>query len=422
MKRFRLNEPVLLKSLKPSCVAFMLVMAIFSVVSHAQWSKTADFPGANFLTSGSLILGDIAGSAVLAGNPGSLRVAHDDNTMILMPEVLGEHTAGLISNLEMVVGTDSGKVFTSRAFDGPWVQRGTAPGRVNALVSWGTRTLLAATNNGVAAMQSSGNTWSGIWEPRNAGLGNLKVASLASFGSLLFAGTDSGVYRSNDSGVHWVGVNTGLSATKVKAFATRGTRLYAGTLGGGVFVTSDSGSSWSSVSQGLKSLAVHALLAVDSNLYAGTDSGVYHSDDYGTNWNSVNAGLAAAPVHALAATGFSPNHLQRIHAAHPEGIWVRPLVQMQPVGVRAARKNNHAPPSVHLEGLRTATLDLSREAHVRIMAHDLSGRRLALLHEAWVPSGAQRIRLAPLPAIRGVVLLRFEVGDVTLDRLVAVER
>jgi len=69
--------------------------------------------------------------------------------------------------------------------------------------------------------------------------------------------------------------------------------IYAGT-DSGVYISSNSGGSWTAVSSGLPSGAAVTSLAVDSatstTLYAGTDaSGVYMSTNWGESWTAANS-------------------------------------------------------------------------------------------------------------------------------------
>jgi hypothetical protein len=152
--------------------------------------------------------------------------------------------------------------------------------------------------------------------------------------STLYAGTESGVFRSTDSGASWNPVNTGLSdssglAPSVFALAidpTAPSTLYAGLVqscgvgcsGGGAFQSTDSGASWSAVNTGLSDssgLAPSvAALAIDpttpSTLYAGTEGqGIFQSTNRGASWTAINTGLTNPQLTALAIDPKTPSTL-----------------------------------------------------------------------------------------------------------------
>jgi len=91
---------------------------------------------------------------------------------------------------------------------------------------FGSRLLLAGTHGG--GVFSSSND-GGSWSASNDGLTNKVVRAVAVIpdpyfgnGMVLFAGTDSGVFRSNTGGIgiRWWLRNTGLKNTLVRAFAS----------------------------------------------------------------------------------------------------------------------------------------------------------------------------------------------------------
>jgi ligand-binding sensor domain-containing protein len=118
----------------------------------------------------------------------------------------------------------------------------------------------------------------------NSGLTSTKTTSLVInpiVPATLYAGTASGIFRSTDSGAHWLMVNSGLTSISVTSLAidpVTPSTLYAGTNGGGVFCSTDSGDHWTSMNSGLTSQSVISL-AIDpltpGILYAGTDGGVF---------------------------------------------------------------------------------------------------------------------------------------------------
>jgi hypothetical protein len=87
--------------------------------------------------------------------------------------------------------------------------------------------------------------------------------------------------------------------------------LYAGT-DSGVLKSTDSGSTWEVINTGLANLNVRALIFDPTRpniLYAGTKGGVFKSENGGENWNALNAGLTNTLVYALAVDPAAPNTL-----------------------------------------------------------------------------------------------------------------
>ncbi len=134
----------------------------------------------------------------------------------------------------------------------------------------------------------------------------------------LFAGTNSGVFRSYDNGQSWKEANTGITPIidlagvfeppPILALASIGDTLFAGTNGAGVFVSIDSGTSWTAADSGLSSLSSIYDFALspngtgDTNIYAAApDFGIFASSDRGKTWSQVDSGLTNFEFYAIAA-------------------------------------------------------------------------------------------------------------------------
>src|SRR5215475_11919841 len=75
--------------------------------------------------------------------------------------------------------------------------------------------------------------------PRGSSLRSLSIPSPPRSASLVYAGTDVGVFESTDGGASWAPINVDLGNPIVNALAAapgQGGALYAATNGGGVFV------------------------------------------------------------------------------------------------------------------------------------------------------------------------------------------
>ena len=156
------------------------------------------------------------------------------------------------------------------------------------------------------------------WQFR--GIQGQNVHSLLTTGSLTYAGSDSGSYRSTDDGLTWVRRSNGLPISPAfpKAFAITGAGLFAATNGaGGVYLTTNDGLTWGVANSGLTGTAVHALVFDGSVLFAGINgNGVFQSTNNGGRWQQLDTGLTNLAVHSLLITG------NRIFAGTDGGVFV----------------------------------------------------------------------------------------------------
>jgi photosystem II stability/assembly factor-like uncharacterized protein len=134
----------------------------------------------------------------------------------------------------------------------------------------------------------------------------------AADGALYATDYNSGVYRSTDSGAHWVPVNMGLPAPygywALAVDPGQPSLVYLTTdaFGGTVFRTTDAGAHWSVSGGGISALWVNAVAVDprrDTTFFAGTfGSGVYRTLDGGLTWEPSDR--QDLPVEALLVDPF----------------------------------------------------------------------------------------------------------------------
>src|SRR5881409_1094585 len=151
------------------------------------------------------------------------------------------------------------------------VPEGTAGRRILFLV-----VLVAGLSYGDAFAQLSPGGMLDVLGPE----GFVSIQSLAlGEGQTVYAGSfGRGVFKSEDGGKTWTGVNEGMTDPYVYVVVVAPDRaVFAGTLRGGIFRSKNGGKSWAPVNTGLDRLETQVLLAHQGVLYAGTGAGVYRS-------------------------------------------------------------------------------------------------------------------------------------------------
>jgi len=169
--------------------------------------------------------------------------------------------------------------------------------------------------------------------------------------SMLFAGTDSGAFRSADAGRSWLAANrglpdtdadTGLTDVVVSALAPLPEKnlIYAGTARG-VFKSTNGGRRWQPVNRGIPATdpftgvsltPVHPLVAYRDrqhgtlNLFAGTARGLFRSTDGGEHWQRaalpVAGGIGGMPeILSLAVLDDKAALVTRVYAGLSDGLW-----------------------------------------------------------------------------------------------------
>lgn len=175
--------------------------------------------------------------------------------------------------------------------------------------------LFAASEDAVLKSADGGKTWSRvIIQPklirgrRPQSFGPLRIHALQAVQSdklVLFAGTESGLFRSADSGVSWERV-TGYGVTGFPVLAVyvppRGGNRLAVRTQDGLLVSPDAGLTWNAAPLPDKSYYLYdvALAAdPDAPILAATSRGVLQSKDGGAHWRIAQDGVPAATVNSV---------------------------------------------------------------------------------------------------------------------------
>ncbi|MDP4198802.1 MAG: T9SS type A sorting domain-containing protein [Bacteroidota bacterium] len=138
------------------------------------------------------------------------------------------------------------------------------PGSVTMFAATGS-CVFASTSSNIWRSIDNGGTWAKISSPIAT------INSFAFLGTLTF-GANGPIVKSTDSGTHWTEID--LPRRSVTQLAASGSNLFAGT-DSGVFVSVDSGLHWRAVNDGLGNYhIVNALGVFDTLLFVNARSGV----------------------------------------------------------------------------------------------------------------------------------------------------
>jgi len=139
------------------------------------------------------------------------------------------------------------------------------------------------------------------WDEANNGLLNTVVHPMISNELRIFAGTEAGIFVSDNMGENWVESNNGLIISKINCLLNTDEGIYAGTDDQGVFFSSDNGNSWNIRNSGITNLSIKAIVKKGDRLFVGTDGGgIFYSDDAGITWTQNNTGLSSWFINHLA--------------------------------------------------------------------------------------------------------------------------
>jgi photosystem II stability/assembly factor-like uncharacterized protein len=178
--------------------------------------------------------------------------------------------------------------------------------------------LFVATNNGLAICDRRDGDWREIGRM----LAEQTITCVSIRGTTLLAGTNDGIWRSEDAGQSWQEANQGLSIRHARWIAHHPSvdgLAFAGTEPAGIFVTRDGGVTWRGCpeverlrdqhrwflpySPGagcVRSFACHG-----ERIYAAVEiGGLLRSDDFGATWRLVEASTGDPDYNAAVPRTF----------------------------------------------------------------------------------------------------------------------
>jgi len=172
------------------------------------------------------------------------------------------------------------------------------------------QTVFAGVKGAVLRSDDSGESWHVAALPSPPPLiGALAISPAFRDDGVVIAGTpEDGVFVSTDRGSTWIPWNFGLIDLAVYTIAVSPDfacdhMVFAGTESG-VFRSSSGGRGWKETSFPMDAAPVLSLtLSAGGLLYAGTEThGLFVSDDFGATWHGLKTDAPSTPIHAIHVT------------------------------------------------------------------------------------------------------------------------
>jgi photosystem II stability/assembly factor-like uncharacterized protein len=235
--------------------------------------------------------------AAVAGN-GLLRSSDDGETWTQAGFEGADIQSLICASSTEILAAPYGGIYRSTDSGGSWTELFGNITRVNRIALNRAGHIFAFTDGGLVRSVDGGLTWITL----EVGLHVTRFLSGAiSSKGYIYAGSDGdGVARSTDNGATWEEVNTGLTGNSVWMLAsTTGGVTVAGT-DRGLYFSDDKGETWT-LSEALPRPVMSVAATASGLVFAGTGTGVYRSSDGAFSWERVDKGFAWTYIYSICA-------------------------------------------------------------------------------------------------------------------------
>jgi photosystem II stability/assembly factor-like uncharacterized protein len=158
--------------------------------------------------------------------------------------------------------------------------------------------LFAFTDSGIYRSNLDGSKWEDI-TPFTHGMFD-GFLSIGTVGQCLFISSSKGLYRSSDDGHTWENLKSGLPTNLIYYFFTIGKTLYGSTVNN-VFQSTDEGTTWNIYSAFPTNVTISTFLQTEKAILVGSDRSnvLIKSFDSGMTWHTNNYGFSTIYVNSL---------------------------------------------------------------------------------------------------------------------------
>jgi hypothetical protein len=145
----------------------------------------------------------------------------------------------------------------------------------------------------------------------------------------IYFGTPSGLYKTDDAGLHWTNIlhESSLAINDIFIDLADTQRVYAAS-SKGIFLSSDAGITWKSVLRTLNGSEIicSAIVAAGGAVYAGTDQGLIVSSDKGSHWHKESGSLSKNNILSISVDTSDEGF---IYVAAGDGVYRRKIIKGQ---------------------------------------------------------------------------------------------
>ncbi|MCF8427694.1 MAG: T9SS type A sorting domain-containing protein [Bacteroidia bacterium] len=201
---------------------------------------------------------------------------------------------------KIFIGTSTSGVFASEDYGHTWEPKnnGLNGSNITCLIKENNRLFVSSESNGdVFYSDNFGDSWHLF-----STLPEKISTTIFKNDSGFFIGANGGLYRSNNNGINWNRIDSGIFFPQyftIRCITNHNGAIYVGS-NTGVYKSNDLGVTWNRIVNGIFTNAtVVSILPYGNKLYAASSKGCYTSYDEGLSWNLLNEGLGDTSLRTM---------------------------------------------------------------------------------------------------------------------------
>ncbi|MBS1515601.1 MAG: T9SS type A sorting domain-containing protein [Bacteroidetes bacterium] len=277
--------------------------------------------------------------------------------------------------------------------------------------------LFAGTDDGVYVTSNSGQNWS----KTSSFLDEKTISCFCVNGNTLFAAilgstatTGLGVYASTNNGVSWATVNYGFPTyTTIYSMVNFNGYIYGTSTDGQIFRTTNNGGLWLLVNSGMSTFynPVYAIAKFNNNLIVGCNDGIFLTTNQGQMWYSINQGITPGSQFQFNAITKCGNY---VFAPANNGIWRRDLNQVSVQNISAVVSSDYKLMQNYPNPFNPATkirFELPKSSFVNLKVYNSAGKEIATLVNEKLAQGVYETEFDASALSSGVYFYKIVTGD-----------
>ena len=246
-------------------------------LTNSQWTPTNNFFGNSYFDC-LLSFNDKLYAIADYGRHGLYYTTNDGNSWNKTKLINNNIKYLKDINNKIFACSDSSGIYTSTNNGDSWNSITINCSNFSSVTNVNSNIFIASPDSGIYKSINNGLNWIIC----NNGLNNINILSLDKKDSIVYAGSNTGLYFSNNLGSNWNLI--GFNEKKISSISVTDSLFLIGT-NTGLYFSTNNGLNWST--EYISGKTINVIKKYNNSIYAGTSSGLYLSSNNGISWDNI---------------------------------------------------------------------------------------------------------------------------------------